>query len=188
MKYMSFMLAMIFAANSFAGELHELEGYTLSTYDKIVGQPEVRGDPIRGDYSGVWFSGKVLISGNLRFQREPDDVDDACNGICASFLPDAQSAKRLPRLVIKGTTTEIGIDAIDLFEGKPIMVKALGAIKAKSVLSKNFNTYQVPAKITITDYHIEIGCDHVYYEATFVNAFVTSYLAQTTNALADAGC
>ena len=148
-------------------------------YDKSLGPPQF--DEI-GDAS---FKGTIRVTGYLRI--ESDEVD-YCRGACAYFIPDPASLLRLPRKLTSGSKTAVPIQAINLYEARPILVKALGQKQAQAILGPGLTIYQAPATITLKDFRVYGACDAIHYEAKVSVISVKHRLAHTSGRAELGGC
>jgi len=125
-----------------------------TNYDKSLGSSGINAD---GD---VIFAGSITVSGRLRLERDDPEL---CNGVCAYFVPDANSQKRLPRNI--GANGPKKISAVNLYEATPILKKLVGRKLARHILSQSTPVFEFPVTVSLSNYRIYGACDSIHHEA-----------------------
>jgi len=129
-----------------------------TNYDKSLGSSGINAD---GD---IVFSGVVTVSGKLRLEREDPDL---CGGVCAYFVPDATSQKRLPRNI--GTNGPMNISIVNLYDASPILNKLVGRKSVLKILSKPSPVFEYPVTVVLKDYRIYGACNAIHHQAKVLN-------------------
>ena len=148
-----------------------------TNYDKSLGSSVINTD---GD---VVFSGSISVSGKLRLEREDPDL---CGGVCAYFVPDANSQKRLPRNI--GTNGPMSISTVNLYNASPILNKLVGRKVAMQILSKPTPVFEYPVTVVLKDYRIYGACNAIHHQAKVLTITKQGEYAALPNSGSHGGC
>jgi hypothetical protein len=158
----------------------EVKQQQFTPYDKSLGKPTSL------DGGTIVFSGSIEITGYLRIQK--DNVIEECKGVCAYFIPDAASVKRLPRKIESETGRVMAVEPIALSAAEPVLIKALGMRKGSAVLRTQSFVYEVPGTLTLRELKIYPACETMQYQAKTASINIKPRLAKKSNELKFSGC